>query len=71
MESSDVVVGGVIVAAPITETTMNGVNVAAFVYENSSIIPPVLVPIALAISYAKPFSDISKIEIFCSTRIRT
>ena len=60
----DVVVRGVFVAALVTKTTMNGVNVAAAVHENSSTVPPVTIPIALAISYAKPFSNISKFEVF-------
>ena len=64
MKSSDVVGRGVIVVAPITEITTNGVNVAAVVHGNSLVVPPVLVPVAHAISYAKPFLNISKIEIF-------
>ena len=59
MDSFDAV--SVVVAAPIIETTTNGVNVAAVVHGNSSTVPPVIVPITPAISYAKPFSNISKI----------
>ena len=51
MESSDVVTRSVIVVAPITETTTNGVNIAIAVHGNS-------------LSYAKPFPEISKIEVF-------
>ena len=64
MESSDVVVGGVFVAAPIIKTTTNGVNVAIVVHENSSTVPLVTIPITPAISYAKPFPDISKFDVF-------
>ena len=63
MESSNVVVG-VIVATPVTKTIMNDVNVATVVHGNSSIVPPIPVLVAPAISYAKPFSHISKFKIF-------
>ena len=56
MESSNVVVGGVITTSPVIETTMNCVNVAAAVHENSPAIPPVLVSVAPA--NAKPFPGV-------------